>query len=135
MRALGVDLLTLSAHKLGGPPGVGALLASPELPLQPLLRGGGQERRRRAGTENLPGIAGFGAAAETALEDLPTLERLVELRDHFERDIKILAPDVKVFGAAAPRLPNNSCVQLAGLPAETQLMALDLAGEIGRAHV
>src|SRR3546814_5573338 len=124
MRALGVDLLTLSAHKLGGPPGVGALLASPELPLQPLLRGGGQERRRRAGTENLPGIAGFGAAAETALEDLPALEKFVELRDHFEREIKVLAPDVKVFGAAAPRLPNTSCVALAGLPAETQLMAL-----------
>src|SRR3546814_17750806 len=103
MRALGVDLLTLSAHKLGGPPGVGALLASPELPLQPLLRGGGQERRRRAGTENLPGIAGFGAAAETALEDLTALEKLVELRDHFERDIKALAPDVTVFGATAPR--------------------------------
>src|SRR3546814_1691997 len=128
MRALGVDLLTLSAHKLGGPPGVGALLASPELPLQPLLRGGGQERRRRAGTENLPGIAGFGAAAETALEDLPSLEKLVEIRDYFEREIKLLATELKIFGATAPRLPNTSCVALAGLPAETQLMALDLAG-------
>lgn len=128
MAALGVDLLTLSAHKLGGPQGVGALLARPELPLNPLLQGGGQERRRRAGTENLPGIAGFGAAAETALEALSQAQDLVELRDRFEREIKLIAPDAKVFGAAAPRLPNTSCVALAGLGAETQLMALDLAG-------
>src|SRR3546814_16159666 len=116
MRALGVDLLTLSAHKLGGPPGVGALLASPELPLQPLLRGGGQERRRRAGTENLPGIAGFGAAAETALEDLPALAQLVELRDHLEREINGLGPDVTVFGATDARVPNPTRLAPAGLP-------------------
>jgi cysteine desulfurase len=128
MAALGVDLLTLSAHKLGGPQGVGALLARPELPLSPLLQGGGQERRRRPGTENLPGIAGFGAAAEAALEELPGIQDLVELRDHFEREIKAMAPNVKVFGAQGPRLPNTSCVALAGLSAETQLMALDLAG-------
>jgi cysteine desulfurase len=128
MAALDVDLLTLSAHKLGGPPGAGALVARPDLPLQPLLRGGGQERRRRAGTENLPGIAGFGAAAETALQDLRRFQTLVELRDYFEREIKALAPGLKVFGETAPRLPNTACVALAGLPAETQLMALDLAG-------
>ncbi|MGF1630039.1 MAG: cysteine desulfurase family protein [Kiloniellaceae bacterium] len=128
LRDLDVDLLTLSAHKLGGPPGVGALLARPDLPLRPQLLGGGQERRRRAGTENLPGIAGFGAAAKTALEDLPAFEKLGELRDYFESHIRMLAPEVKVFGAAAPRLPNTACVALAGLPAETQLMALDLAG-------
>lgn len=128
MVALGVDLMTVSAHKLGGPPGVGALLASPELPLTALQRGGGQERRRRAGTENLAGIAGFGAAAEIALEDLPKLQKLGELRDHFEREIKALAPDLKVFGGAVPRLPNTSCVAVAGLAAETQIMALDLAG-------
>ncbi|GAB4377573.1 MAG: cysteine desulfurase family protein [Kiloniellaceae bacterium] len=128
MAALGVDLLSLSAHKLGGPQGAGALLARPELPLRPLLQGGGQERRRRAGTENLAGIAGFGAAAEVALEDLPRAQRLSELRDRFENEISILAPSVKVFGAAVPRLPNTSCLALAGLAAETQLMALDLAG-------
>ncbi|WP_193368331.1 cysteine desulfurase family protein [Pelagibius marinus] len=125
---LGVDLMTLSAHKLGGPPGVGALLASPELPLSALQRGGGQERRRRAGTENLAGIVGFGRAAEIALEELPKLQKLGELRDHFEREIKSLAPGLKVFGGAVPRLPNTSCVAVAGLAAETQLMALDLAG-------
>jgi cysteine desulfurase len=126
--SLGVDLLTLSAHKLGGPPGVGALLARPGLALHALQRGGGQERRRRAGTENLPGIAGFAAAAELALRDLPEMSRLAALRDRFEREARTLAPDLKVFGAAAPRLPNTSCVALAGLAAETQLMALDLAG-------
>jgi len=128
MAALGVDLMTLSAHKLGGPPGVGALLARPELPLQPLQRGGGQERWRRAGTENLPGIAGFGAAAEVALRDLPAIAALAELRDRFEAEAKIIAPGLKIFGASVARLPNTSCVAVAGLPAETQLMALDLAG-------
>ena len=128
MLALDADLMTLSAHKLGGPPGVGALLARPELPLAALQRGGGQERRRRAGTENLAGIAGFGAAAETALEDLAEAQRLGELRDHFEHEIKSLAPGLQVFGGAAPRLPNTSCIAVAGLPAETQIMALDLAG-------
>jgi len=126
--ALDVDLMTLSAHKLGGPPGVGALLARPDLPLRPLQRGGGQERRRRAGTENLPGIAGFAAAAEVALRDLPVLAGLAVWRDRFEQAVGALAPEAKVFGAAAPRLPNTSCIALAGLPAETQLMALDLAG-------
>jgi cysteine desulfurase len=128
MAALGVDLMSLSAHKLGGPPGVGALLARPELPLRALLLGGGQERRRRAGTENLPGIAGFGAAAAAARRDLAAFAGLAALRDRFEAELKGLAADVKVFGEAAPRLPNTSCVALAGLPAETQLMALDLAG-------
>jgi len=128
MAALGVDVLTLSAHKLGGPQGIGALLARPELPRHPLLQGGGHERRRRAGTENLSGIAGFGAAAETALEELAGVQTLGELRDYFEREIKAMAPDIKVFSAQAPRLPNTSCVALAGLSAETQLMALDLAG-------
>jgi len=128
LAALDVDLLSLSAHKLGGPPGVGALIARPDLPLKALLQGGGQERRRRAGTENLAGIAGFGVAAEKALEELPAIQKLGELRDHFECEIKCLAADIKVFGAAAPRLPNTSCVALAGLPAEMQLIALDLAG-------
>ncbi len=128
MEALGVDLMTLSAHKLGGPAGVGALLAAPGLPLSALQRGGGQERRRRAGTENLAGIAGFAAAAEMALQELPKLQKLDKLRDRFEQEIKTLAPELKVFGGAVPRLPNTSCVAVAGLAAETQIMALDLAG-------
>ena len=128
MAALGVDAMTLSAHKLGGPPGVGALLARPDLPLTAQQLGGGQERRRRAGTANQPGIAGFGAAAARAPADLATMARLAQLRDRFEAEAAGIAPGLKVFGAAAPRLANTSCVALAGLPAETQLMALDLAG-------
>jgi cysteine desulfurase len=125
---LGVDLLTLSAHKLGGPQGVGALWVRPELRLQPLFAGGGQERGMRAGTENVPGIAGFGAAAEAAHRTLPQFARLAELRDGIEREILLRSRQAHVHGATAPRLPNTSCLGLAGVRAETQVIALDLAG-------
>jgi cysteine desulfurase len=125
MAALGVDLLSLSAHKLGGPQGVGALVVAAGLEIVPLMRGGGQERRYRAGTENVPGIAGFGAAAGLVHAGL---ERMAGLRDELERRLCALAPEAKVFGAAAPRLPNTSCFAVPGLTAETQVMALDLAG-------
>ncbi len=126
--ALGVGALSLSAHKLGGPPGVGALLVAGDYPLAPLLRGGGQERRRRAGTENLPGIAGFGAAAREAAEGLEAFARLARLRDRLEAGIKSIAPEARVFGAEAPRLANTSCLVMPGVKAETQVMAFDLAG-------
>lgn len=126
--ALGVDLLTLSAHKLGGPQGVGALVVRDGLTLPALLRGGGQERGRRAGTENVAGIAGFGRAAELALSDLDAAAGLAALRDGLERRIRALVPTVRLFGAGAPRLANTSCIGLPGLPGETQVMALDLAG-------
>jgi len=125
---LGVDLLSLSAHKLGGPQGVGALVVADSVGLRPELRGGGQERRRRAGTENLPGIAGFGAAARIAAERLGAFAALAELRDDLERQLQALAPGLIRYGAAAPRLANTACFALPGLPAETQVMALDLAG-------
>ena len=125
---LGVDLLSLSAHKLGGPQGVGALVVAEGVPLRPALRGGGQERRRRAGTENLPGIAGFGAAARAAADGLAAFAALAALRDDLEARLRALAPEVIVYGAEAPRLANTSCFALPGLPAETQVMALDLAG-------
>jgi cysteine desulfurase len=126
--ALGVDLLSLSAHKLGGPAGVGALYVRDGVELAPAIRGGGQERGRRAGTENLAGIAGFGAAVEIAIRKIADVARLGRLRDDLESGIRSRRPDAIIFGADAPRLANTTCVALAGVPAETQVMALDLAG-------
>jgi cysteine desulfurase len=125
---LGVQLLSLSAHKIGGPAGVGALVVAEDLALEPLLRGGGQERRRRAGTENLPGIAGFAAAARDAAGQLSEFAQLARLRDRIEAETKAIAPEVRIFGDAAPRLANTSCLAMPGVRAETQVMALDLAG-------
>lgn len=128
MAALGVDYLTLSAHKLGGPQGVGAVVLRPGVPFAASQRGGGQERGRRAGTENVAGIAGFGVAAKIAVEDLPTAAALATLRDKMEHDLVQLAPDAHIFGGRTSRLPNTSCVAMPGVAATTQLMALDLAG-------
>jgi len=122
---IGADLLTLSAHKIGGPPGVGALILREGAPFAAQILGGGQERGRRAGTENLAGIACFGAAAEVAVRE-PGCS--VALRDRFEAGLMSLAPDAVVFGAEAPRLANTSNFALPGLTAETALMALDLDG-------
>jgi cysteine desulfurase len=119
------DYVTLSAHKIGGPPGVGALILRDGAPFAAQILGGGQERGRRAGTENLAGIAGFGAAAEVAVRE-PGCS--VALRDRFEAGLMSLAPDAVVFGAEAPRLANTSNFALPGLTAETALMALDLDG-------
>lgn len=125
--ALGVQLLSLSAHKLGGPPGVGALVVDPALPFAPLLHGGGQERRRRAGTENLPGIAGFGAAAAIAAA-FADADRLRRLRDAIEHRVRAICPAAAIFGLGTPRLPNTSCLAMPDVPAETQVIAFDLAG-------
>lgn len=127
-KALGVDTLALSAHKLGGPQGVGALLIGDAVELHPLLRGGGQERGWRAGTENVPAIRGFGVAARLAAQDLPAMLVLAALRDHMEDRLSRAAPEAVVLASGAGRLPNTTCIALPGLPAETQVMALDLAG-------
>ncbi|PWC31514.1 cysteine desulfurase family protein [Azospirillum sp. TSO35-2] len=126
--ALGVDLMTLSAHKLGGPTGVGALILAEGLEPEALIRGGGQERRKRAGTENLLGIVGFGAAARLALEGLSAAADLAGLRDRLEREALDAVPQARVMGAGAPRVANTSCLMLPGLAGETQVMTLDLAG-------
>ncbi len=128
--ALDVDMLSLSAHKLGGPQGVGALVLRERVALRPLLVGGGQERGRRAGTENLPGIAGFGVAAMVAQRELQadTSARIAVLRDRLESALRRIAPQAVIHGAGAARLPNTSCIGLPGVAAETQVMALDLAG-------
>jgi cysteine desulfurase len=114
----GADILTLSAHKIGGPPGVGAVISRVEL--APMIRGGGQERGRRAGTENLVGIAGFGAAAAAATD----YEPVRTLRDRLEAAL----PDAVIVAAEVLRLPNTSAVAMPGMPAETQVIAFDLAG-------
>ncbi|CAO3413561.1 cysteine desulfurase family protein [Azospirillum endophyticum] len=125
---LGVDLMTLSAHKLGGPSGVGALILAEGLEPDALIRGGGQERRKRAGTENLLGIVGFGAAARLAREGLAQNADLASLRDRLEREALAAMPHARVMGARAARVANTSCLMLPGLPGETQVMTLDLAG-------
>ena len=126
--ALGVDMLTLSAHKMGGPKGAGALIVADGIGLQGLVRGGGQERGRRSGTENTAGIAGFGAAAELAATAIEEARGLASLRDGVEVRILSEIPEARVVGAGAERLPNTSCIALPGISAETQVMALDLAG-------
>ncbi|MFI4999434.1 MAG: cysteine desulfurase family protein [Reyranellales bacterium] len=121
---LGVDYLSLSAHKLGGPTGVGALVVREGASLVADRRGGRQESNRRAGTENVAGIAGFGVAAVEARSGLATLA----LRDQLEASLRAIAPAARVFGGGAPRLPNTVCISMPGVSAETQVMALDLAG-------
>jgi cysteine desulfurase len=125
---IGADLVSLSAHKLGGPAGIGALVVTGRLDLLPMFRGGRQERGKRAGTENLPGIAGFAAAAAAALEDITVYGRIRVLRDQLQEQIAEIAPDAVVLGAAAPRLPNTAAIAMPGVAAETQVIALDLEG-------
>lgn len=126
--ALQVDSLSLSAHKIGGVHGVGALIIAPGADIKPLIHGGGQEKRMRAGTENVAGIAAFGVAAQEAINDLDTIQRLADLRDRIERELLAIEPRLKIFGRDAPRVATTTQIGLPGIAAETQLMALDLAG-------
>ncbi|MBZ0270365.1 cysteine desulfurase [bacterium] len=126
---LPLDLASISSHKIGGPKGVGALIVREGLELPPMQTGGSQERGVRPGTENLPGIVGFGKAAETAAERLASEgQRLAALRDRLERELKAAFPEVVVNGAGAPRLPNTSNVSFPGRDGESLLIALDLEG-------
>src|SRR5690606_24598068 len=146
--ALGADMLTISSHKLGGPQGAGALVLSGPQPATPLIKGGGQERGFRAGTENVAAIAGFGAAAEAAARNREAAaSRMAALRDRFETRLQAEFPDAVIFGAGEPRLPNTSLVAVPGLKAETALIAFDLngiavssgsacsSGKVGTSHV
>ena len=126
--ALGVDLLSLSAHKLGGPQGIGALIVRDEIDVAPMLRGGGQERSRRAGTENVAGVCGFGTVSALVGQSLEAAPALEKLRDNIEIRVRAAAPDAVIYGAAASRLPNTSCIGLPGVNNEVQVMSLDLAG-------
>jgi cysteine desulfurase len=128
IRELGADVLTLSAHKIGGPKGVGALVLAEGADVRPLMTGGGQEARRRPGTENVAGIVGFGLAAKLASQDLASMRDVAQLRDELEEGVRGLAPDAVVFAQSAPRLPNTSSIAVPGLKAETLVIGLDLAG-------
>ena len=126
---LPVDLASISAHKIGGPKGIGALLVRSGIEVAPVLTGGSQERRRRPGTENLPGMAGFGTAAEIAARDLSAeIPRLAGLRDELERGILRIMPEARINGRGALRLPNTSNVSFPGLEGESLMIALDLEG-------
>ena len=127
--ALGCDTLSLSAHKMGGPKGIGALIIRDGYELPNFVHGGGQERRRRAGTENVAAIAGFGAAAAAAHRDLTVVGRVKALRDQLEAVVLDLTPEARIIGAGArARLPNTSSIALPGALAETLVIKLDLAG-------
>ncbi|HBR68102.1 MAG TPA: cysteine desulfurase [Rhodospirillaceae bacterium] len=126
--ALGVDFMTLSAHKIGGPQGVGALVLGLCGITPTLLHGGGQEKSARAGTENVAGIAGFGMAAELALKDLPRYAKFETLRNHLEKELQKIYSRAVIHAASVPRAAGVSMFSLPGLTAETLLMALDLEG-------
>lgn len=128
MGALGVDYLSLSAHKCGGPQGVGALICAPGSRPAKFIYGGGQERRQRAGTENVAGIAGFGLAAEMAAENMADYQKLEALRDDLETQLTAINPDIRIFGQNASRVANTCCLSPVGITAQTALMALDLKG-------
>lgn len=125
---LGVDMLSLSAHKIGGPQGVGALIVREKLGLASLLKGGGQEMRRRAGTENVAGVAGFSASIGTLADDLARAQEWAGWRDEMESTILTQAPDAVIIGQKAPRVATISAIAMPGVKSETQLMAFDLAG-------
>jgi len=128
-RKLGADLISVSAHKLGGPKGAGAVVLAGDLQnFAPLLRGGGQERNRRAGTENVAGISGFGAAVAAALPALAAeMPRLTKLRERLEAGLLSFG-DVAIMGAQAQRLPNTTLFAAPGVRAETAVIAFDLEG-------
>lgn len=148
LNGLGADFLILSAHKIGGPAGCGALVSAGEILMPtPLIRGGGQEKGHRGGTENAAAIAGFGAAAIGAMAEAADTEALRAMRDRMESRMRALAPDVIIHGASAARLANTCFFSLPGLKAETSQIGFDMegiavsagsacsSGKVGTSHV
>lgn len=130
IKALGADALILSAHKFGGPKGAGALVFAESRTrlASAFVAGGGQERGQRGGTENIPGIAGMGAAARVVHAMDEAAETMIRLREHFENRLSHIAPNARIVGEGAPRLPNTTCFAIPGLAAEKALIAFDLEG-------
>ncbi len=124
--ALGCDMMSLSAHKIGGPQGVGALVTYEKLPVLSPILGGGQEVGRRGGTENIAGIAGFGKAASMVSLSLTKMKTLEVWRDQMETDLLAHSNEVIMLGQNAPRLPNVSMIYMPGVPSDTQVMNFDL---------
>ncbi len=125
---LGADMLVVSAHKLGGPRGVGALIVRDGVNLPAFVKGGGQERRRRGGTEDVAGIAGFGAAAAEVARETDAAQRMADLRDKLEAGVVAATPSAVIIGHNASRIANTSCLALPGKAAETIVIRLDLEG-------
>jgi cysteine desulfurase NifS len=128
VEVLGIDLLSISGHKIHGPKGVGALYIRKGIDIEPLIHGGKQEGGLRAGTENLPGIAGFGKAAEIALKNLPRMGKVREMRDRLKMGIKEIFPDMRLNGHDTERLPNTLNIVLPGIRGESLVLALDQKG-------
>lgn len=126
--ALGVDYLTLSAHKMGGPQGAGAIILKPTAPLNAILSGGGQELGRRSGTENVAAIAGYGLAAIVAFDDIANIETIRGLKEQLEVGIRKIGNDIIIVADKAERIANTSCIILPGISGETQVMHFDLNG-------
>ncbi len=127
-KALGADMMSVSAHKFGGPQGIGALVLRDGLAVPPLLKGGGQELGRRAGTENVAGIVGMGVAAQSAHEGLDNYEMVAKLRDRLEAQLLNISPESHIYGHETPRLPNTTAISMPGVASELQVMSLDLDG-------
>lgn len=126
--SVGADFITVSSHKLGGPQGAGAIIMAPKAPLPKLIHGGGQERRQRAGTENIAAIAGFGLAVEIAMQEMTQYQGLATLRDKIESALNSGTNSVRIHGKDVSRVANTTSFSLTGSTSETLLLALDLEG-------
>ena len=128
MQDLNVDMLTISAHKFGGPQGAASLVVKAGIEIEPQILGGGQESSKRAGTENVPAIVGFGVASELAKNDIKYFTKIKDIRDFIEQEISTLYPEALVIDRKINRLPNTTSVYMPGMKAETQVINFDLEG-------
>ncbi len=128
MKGLGVDLMSISGHKIGGPLGSGALVFANCVEPESLLKGGGQEKGRRSGTENVPGIVGLGVSCDKATEDMADYQKLSILRDRMEKELRALTPDITIHGEHTERVANTSMISIPGYSSETMLISFDLEG-------